>query len=106
MAELVDAPDSKSGSGNRVWVRFPLPAPSSLSPYLSERAAAILLSERRILMTAWGDYLAGREVTRADGSKTMSADIFQFPAPQSVRSTLPPTVGARIDEFNAGTSPM
>ena len=28
MAELVDAPDSKSGSGNRVWVRFPLPAPA------------------------------------------------------------------------------
>ena len=28
MAELVDAPDSKSGSGNRVGVRFPLPAPS------------------------------------------------------------------------------
>ncbi len=27
MAELVDAPDSKSGSGDRVWVRFPLPAP-------------------------------------------------------------------------------
>ena len=28
MAELVDAPDSKSGSGNRVWVRFPLRAPA------------------------------------------------------------------------------
>ena len=27
MAELVDAPDSKSGSGNRVWVRFPFPVP-------------------------------------------------------------------------------
>jgi ADP-ribose pyrophosphatase YjhB (NUDIX family) len=27
VAELVDAPDSKSGSGNRVWVRFPPPAP-------------------------------------------------------------------------------
>jgi hypothetical protein len=27
MAELVDAPDSKSGSGNRVRVRFSLPAP-------------------------------------------------------------------------------
>src|SRR5262245_4607867 len=26
MAELVDAPDSKSGSSNGVWVRFPLPA--------------------------------------------------------------------------------
>ena len=29
MAELVDALDSKSSSGNRVGVRFPLPAPSS-----------------------------------------------------------------------------
>jgi len=64
------------------------------------------LNERRILMTAWGDYLAGREVTRADGSKITNADILQFPAPQSVRSTLPPTVGARLDGFNAGTSPM
>jgi len=64
------------------------------------------LSERRILMTAWGDYLAGREVTRADGSKITNAHILQFPAPQSVRSTLPPTVGARLDAFNAGTSPM
>ena len=29
MAELVDALDSKSSSGNRVGVRFPLPAPNS-----------------------------------------------------------------------------
>jgi len=64
------------------------------------------LNERRILMTAWGDYLAGREVTRADGSKITNADILQFPAPQNVRSTPPPTVGARLDGFNAGTSPM
>jgi hypothetical protein len=27
VAELVDASDSKSDSGNRVWVRFPPPAP-------------------------------------------------------------------------------
>jgi len=57
------------------------------------------LNERRILMTAWGDYLAGREVTRADGSKITNADILQFPAPQSVCSTLPPTVGARLDDL-------
>jgi hypothetical protein len=30
MAELVDALDSKSSSGNRVGVRFPLPAPQLL----------------------------------------------------------------------------
>src|SRR6516225_11039600 len=29
VAELVDATDSKSVSGNRVWVRFPPPAPDS-----------------------------------------------------------------------------
>ncbi len=31
MAELVDAPDSKSGNGNIVRVRFSLPAPSNVS---------------------------------------------------------------------------
>ena len=34
MAELVDAPDSKSGSGNRVRVRFSLPAPPISSKLL------------------------------------------------------------------------
>ena len=31
MAELVDAPDSKSSSSNGVWVRFPLRPPASTS---------------------------------------------------------------------------
>ena len=63
------------------------------------------LNERRILMTAWSDYLAGREVARTDGSKITNADILHLPAPQSVLSTLPPTVGARLDGLNAGTRP-
>jgi hypothetical protein len=39
MAELVDAPDSKSGSSDGVWVRFPLPAPSH--PYFSFPGASL-----------------------------------------------------------------
>ena len=31
MVELVDAPDSKSGSSNRVWVQVPLSAPSKMT---------------------------------------------------------------------------
>ena len=37
MAELVDAPDSKSGSGNRVRVQVSLPAPY---PHVSQHASA------------------------------------------------------------------
>src|SRR5687767_13505497 len=42
MAELVDAPDSKSGSGNRVWVRFPLPAPSSTIAFVLHQSVVEL----------------------------------------------------------------
>jgi hypothetical protein len=46
MAELVDAPDSKSGSGNRVWVRFPLRAPArqhniAVSPITDDLPSAL-----------------------------------------------------------------
>ena len=34
VAELVDAPDSKSGFGNGVWVRFPPEAPFCSSNFL------------------------------------------------------------------------
>ena len=42
MAELVDAPDSKSGSGNRVWVRFPLPAPTPIDPIFATQERLLL----------------------------------------------------------------
>jgi integrase len=64
------------------------------------------LNDRRLLMTAWGEYLAGREVTRADGSIVANAEIFQFPAPQRASPTLPLTVGTRLDRLGAETSPM
>src|SRR6202171_2800955 len=38
MAELVDALDSKSSSGNRVGVRFPLPAPRKAPLTVCHRA--------------------------------------------------------------------
>ena len=45
--ELVDAPDSKSGSGNRVRVRVSLPAPFSTVP-LSDAALAVLEQARML----------------------------------------------------------
>ena len=40
------------------------------------------LHERRTLMTAWGDYLASRPITRADGSKVSIAQVLEFAAYQ------------------------
>jgi integrase len=39
------------------------------------------LAERRALMNAWGGYLTGRPVTRADGSKVTDAAVISFPFP-------------------------
>jgi integrase len=52
------------------------------------------LNERRVLMTAWGDYLAGKEVTKADGSKVIRAEVLQFPAAPLAGPTLPLVVGS------------
>jgi hypothetical protein len=40
---------------------------------------AEFLGHRFALMNAWGDYLAGRPVTRADGSKATNAQVLEFP---------------------------
>lgn len=36
--------------------------------------------DRRLLMAAWGEHLAGRTVTRAAGSPVTNADVLDFPA--------------------------
>src|SRR5260370_42227576 len=38
------------------------------------------LAERRALMIAWDDFLAGRPVTRADGTAVKDAAVLQLPA--------------------------
>jgi integrase len=40
---------------------------------------AQFLSERRALMVAWGNFLAGQPVVRADGTSVTGATVIQFP---------------------------
>jgi len=44
------------------------------------------LAERRALMVAWGDFLAGRPVARADGTPVTDAAVIEFPASGAKRS--------------------
>jgi hypothetical protein len=37
------------------------------------------LAERRALMVAWGNFLAGRPFVRADGTAVTDAAVIQFP---------------------------
>jgi hypothetical protein len=50
---------------------------------------AEFLGDRCALMNAWGDYLAGRPVTRADGSKATNAQVLEFPASVAADSGSP-----------------
>ena len=60
------------------------------------------LNERRTLMIAWGDYLAGKDVARSDGSKVTNADILAFPSLPATGFSTPRPDSA----FGAGTGPM
>ena len=50
MAELVDAPDSKSGGGDTVWVRFPLRAQSLERILVVGRQPSIAQGSGRIVV--------------------------------------------------------
>ena len=53
MAELVDAPDSKSGFRKEVGVRFPLPAPSALRR--ATRSLQVPDDYYEVLLKLWFD---------------------------------------------------
>jgi integrase len=44
------------------------------------------LAERRALMTAWGNFLAGRPVARADGTPVTDASVIPFPAQEGKKT--------------------
>jgi integrase len=44
------------------------------------------LAERRALMTAWGNFLAGRPVARADGTQVTDASVIPFPAQEGKKT--------------------
>jgi integrase len=47
---------------------------------------ATFIAERRALMVAWGNFLAGRRVVRADGTPVTDAAVIHFPAQETARS--------------------
>src|SRR5262249_14930667 len=63
VAELVDAPDSKSGSGDRVWVRFPPSAPQRV-PSAARLVPAFFLRLRPDRLPVGGEVEPARDVAR------------------------------------------
>jgi integrase len=47
---------------------------------------ATFIGERRGLMAAWGEFLAGRAAKRADGTPVTDAAVLHFPAPEGRRT--------------------
>ena len=91
MAELVDAPDSKSGSSNGVWVRFPLPAPIKLidqSTRGSEPKLKILLAADGSKCSARAvDYLIKHRAQFGDGLNLALLHV-RMPLPGHAASAL------------------
>ena len=47
---------------------------------------ATFIAERRALMLAWGNFLEGRPVARADGTPVTDAAVIRFPTPEAART--------------------
>ena len=93
MAELVDAPDSKSGSGNRVRVRFSLPAPSTASYWNCDE---ILLELRRIRRSK----NARRRHSRTLGLRSLRDNSLSEPTGRGRLRTCEGRQGAALQTFD------
>jgi L-amino acid N-acyltransferase YncA len=76
VAELADAPDSKSGEGNLVWVRVP-PSASREPPAIALFQNAARQREARLIPVGATELLAAAiEKARGEGLHKLSLEVF------------------------------
>ena len=102
MAKLVDAPDSKSGSGNRVGVQVPLPAPSLNILRLTACAQVIAVRFKRLHSAR---HNSNRLVCRPALCRTLLSSEFRQCCHLPLLNTINPAGGSHSPFNQACTLP-